>query len=413
MQYVFFLGSHPDLSEAELMTTLRREGYVFTAHHRERQLLLLDMASELPANFIDRVGGTLRIGRVLGTRERPWTAVAIQAAFTPKSRKFSLGLSGMPAARVKLKSIGQELKSQLKRSGHAISFILPRRQDELLNAAQVLFNRLIEPPNAELVFIRTNDDFVLVATTHIQDIRAYTRRDRHAPHRDAAVGMLPPKVAQMMLNLVPAHTTRPPTVYDPFCGTGTVILEGMLLGWQMIGSDTSEGMVHNAIENAAWAQRAFPDQALLKPQIFRHDVREPFPFKVRERCSAVVTEPYLGRPLHRPLPRAQVVRQQVKLADLYLKLFTHARQLFADEGWIVLALPAVREQGMADWTLMPQSFLDEVMRLGYRLVQLVSTARGTIIYSRPDALVGREISLWHIRKQAVQRGSDGIQPVSA
>jgi len=47
--------------------------------------------------------------------------------------------------------------------------------------------------------------------------------------------MLPPKLAQILVNSVQAQT-----VYDPFCGTGVIPQEALLLGRTASGSDLSD-----------------------------------------------------------------------------------------------------------------------------------------------------------------------------
>ena len=79
----------------------------------------------------------------------------------------------------------------------------------------------------------------------MQDIESYTKRDRERPKRDAKVGMLPPKLAQIIINLaagqlpeeklqnicdIPLGEPIPrrllgQTVLDPFCGTGVILQE--------------------------------------------------------------------------------------------------------------------------------------------------------------------------------------------
>lgn len=404
MEYVFFFGTHPDLSWAELTRVLARDGLSFALQARSPRVVVLSVARELPRHFIDQLGGTIRIGRVLARQLTPWTAGGVLAVCSLVARKFSIGLSILSPGGLRAAELGRELKRQLKKSGYTMKFILPQTAGQPLNAAQVLFHRLTEAPNAELVFFRLHGEFWLATTTQIQDIRLYTQRDRERPYRDAARGMLPPKVAQMMLNLAPGTGSSPPRVLDPFCGTGTLVLEGMLLGWTMIGSDKREVMVQATRANAQWLQQAFPRLARLQPRCFVHDVHRPFPSFLHGQCTAVVTEPYLGRALRSPLPRRALLTQQRELAALYTSFFAHARALFAGEGRIVLALPVVRQRGSHGDLAMPQSFLDGVARLGYCLERLSSTARGTLMYSRPRALVGREITLWLIKKQEAQHG---------
>ena len=128
------------------------------------------------------------------------------------------------------------------------------------------------------------------------------------------------------------------------------------------------------------------------------------------KIDAVVTEPDLGKPITTPLPRRELEERIQRSRKLYLKFFTNIRPVLKDEAWVVFALPAfrLRSIGKDVFTLFPTDFLDEVRKLGYRFSQLLpqelkhyyeASERGTLIYARPDALVGRELTLWHTRKR--------------
>ncbi len=86
-------------------------------------------------------------------------------------------------------------------------------------------------------------------TLSCQDIDAYARRDT-GKSRDMVVGMMPPKLVQMMLNLAngkvldEVRSFSEISVYDPFCGLGTTLIEAMNMGYShVIGSDLSADMV--------------------------------------------------------------------------------------------------------------------------------------------------------------------------
>lgn len=80
-------------------------------------------------------------------------------------------------------------------------------------------------------------------TLACQDIDSYTRRDT-GKSRDMIVGMMPPKLVQMMLNLSLDSDMKNPGIYDPFCGLGTTLIEAANMGMTRIyGSDLSKEMV--------------------------------------------------------------------------------------------------------------------------------------------------------------------------
>lgn len=62
--------------------------------------------------------------------------------------------------------------------------------------------------------------------------------------------MLPPKLAQMMINLGRDEGIIPNKIYDPFCGLGTVLIEALNMGnTQVYGSDMSAKMCSCSEEN--------------------------------------------------------------------------------------------------------------------------------------------------------------------
>lgn len=96
--------------------------------------------------------------------------------------------------------------------------------------------------------------FLLGKTLACQDIDAYSRRDL-AKNRDMIVGMMPPKLVQIMLNLAKNSSEKNynfsgMSVYDPFCGLGTTLIEAVNMGvMSVFGSDISLEMVQNSKES--------------------------------------------------------------------------------------------------------------------------------------------------------------------
>src|SRR6185503_10002944 len=99
---------------------------------------------------------------------------------------------------------------------------------------------------------------LLAQTLFVQDIEAYGARDQARPARDARVGMLPPKLAQIMLNLsagplrASAEELARLRVLDPFCGTGVILQEALLMGYSVLGTDIDERMVDYSRRNIKW-----------------------------------------------------------------------------------------------------------------------------------------------------------------
>jgi len=425
MNYIFFLGNHPELSASELLMVLERDKIKYDIVSISNGHIELAMEIEIDSELINKLGGVDRIAQVLTTQNKPLEVAEI-VTLLPHSdddNKLVLGVSGFDMPKDYMKGLGIKIKKYMKSEhGRRVKFIDPKRGARL-NSAQVIFNKLTEDGNTELNFIRREKNYCVARTVQIQDIQSYELRDTAKPVRDAQIGMLPPKLAQIMVNLVPGKPSR---IYDPFCGLGTIVQEGYLLGHSMMGSDSNSNMVEATMTNMNWltAGPLSDDERVRdildntnRPNVFEHNVVNSFPNKVHNTIEAIVTEPYLGPPLSAPL-RGKALKQRIReLSSLYLAFLSNAREVFDEEAWVLMVLPAFaagfkHTSKEEDFTLFPTSFLDEVGSLGYISGQLIPkelapffkvTSRGTLIYSRSDALVGREITLWHIKKQEAQQ----------
>lgn len=403
MLYLFVLGREALLSASELITVLEARSFEPRIIEVADEFMAVETGKELEASFLKVLGGTDRVARVLGTQRALPSASELVAALPQSTTgKMRLGLSVLGTLpSLNIRALAHDIKKLLQEQDKKVRFILPTSRRGRLNAAQVLFNKLLVVPHSELIVARGKTDFYIARTEQIQDIVAYEKRDTARPSRDMKTGMLPPKVAQVMINLAAPALRQ--TILDPFCGLGTVLQEGWLLGHTMIGHDQNQAMVTASEANLTHVQQLATLPPASRPRIFVHDVNEPYLSDFVNIVDAIVTEPYLGRALSAPLPQREIEAAIGHLARLYLTFFKNAYSVLKPGGTILFLLPAWRMRREGNFLLFPPAFLDEVKALGYRAKQLVpqelkssfpSVDRGELVYARPDALVGREFTLW-------------------
>lgn len=176
------------------------------------------------------------------------------------------------------------------------------------------------------------------------------------------------------------------------------------MGLQMTGSDDNPKMVAASTTNLDWLAGEYAPDMDLRPEVFFHDIRADLSQDFEQRFDAIVTEPYLGPPLRTPLSEEQAPAAAADLQPLYLDFFKNVYPTLCMGGTVVFILPAFRRRSAKmSFIPFPASLLDEIAAIGYSQRALIpeeiadyyqGTDRGTIIYSRPDALVGREITLW-------------------
>jgi tRNA G10 N-methylase Trm11 len=146
------------------------------------------------------------------------------------------------------------------------------------------------------MIIKSGGISYLAESLGAQNITAYAKRDQERPARDAFVGMLPPKLAQIMLNLALGQTAEAKNVLDPFCGTGVVLQEALLQGHTVYGSDLSPKMVDYTRRNLTWLNETHAQYPLGRIQEIREGDAMDYLWAEAPMLDAVVCEAYLGQP---------------------------------------------------------------------------------------------------------------------
>lgn len=398
----FFLGSNPALSAQEVLVYLQRHGVLYTNYTNQNCLLRVSIPEKISPEIIKHLGGTIRITEDICSWKAMPTAEIILDTLSPLPEKWVIGL-GVYGLSQNIRKLGVELKKSARTRGLRLTFIEPRgglqnrQAGTLLNAAQVTFHALTQRPNAEIIIQKTEGEFILTRTLAIQDIASYELRDTSRPVRNAKVGMLPPKLAQIMINLaLPQTLPDNHAIYDPFCGMGTILQEAYLMGIPAYGSDESQQMLAASGKNLDHVERHFPVEKNLRPEVFIHDVRtKNIPPILAGKTLTIVTEPYLGAPQTHALSPTQAVDFAKTVRPLYRTFFVNMRTMLQSGNRILMLLPAVRvrHKGGESFTPLHRAFLDEVASVGYRKQQLIPQEDITL-YARPDAYVAREITLW-------------------
>lgn len=397
VQSLFILGRQPALGLAELESlygaaALQAVGYTAA---------LLDVDPE-QVDFA-RLGGSTRLAKVLTTLDTTeWRDVekylvqtTPQQADMLSEGKLTIGIStyGLKASPAAISATGLSIKKAI-RSASGRSVRLVPNKDKELNTAQVEHNNLTGGNGWELLLIRDGSRTILAQTVAVQDIASYTIRDRERPKRDARVGMLPPKLAQIIINL--AVDRNPPSgdfnVLDPFCGTGVVLQEAALMGFMVYGTDLEPRMVEYSLANMEWLNRSYEniagyevgpgDATTTKWRTSELSTRPAL------RIDAVACETYLGRPFTSQPPH-DVLRQTITECDTIISKFLRNIKSQIKPGTrLCLAVPAW-QVGHDQFKHLP--LLDSLEEMGYNRISFEHVQSRDLLYYRADQIVAREL----------------------
>lgn len=394
--FITILGRQPAISLAELESV----------YGADKIQPLGSSAALVDTESIDlnRLGGTMKLAKqltVLDSAELQTiedflvTATPEHLQYLPEGKlRLGLSLYGFEINAKQLLATGLKAKKVIKAAGRSVRLV-PNIQSDL-STAQVIHNQLTGPLGWELVFVRSGGKTVVGQTLAVQDITAYTARDQTRPKRDAKVGMLPPKLAQIIINLA-VDEQKVTHVLDPFCGTGVILQEALLMGFKAHGADIEDRMGEFYRENMDWLKQKYPDLPVYAWQLadatratwedseFSDDGRDAW--RVPLKFDVIATETYLGRAFS-ALPSPAVLDEVARDVDTIIKKFLGNVARQTKLGFrMCLAVPA--------WQT-PQGFkhlptLDHLTDLGYTRLSFVHADNKDLIYHREGQIVGREL----------------------
>lgn len=393
LYYGFALGHVPKLSALEAERWLRWQGISFNVKLSTEKVLIIETDRPIDAvKVLETLGGTIKIFQISyyvspdKLSEAVCSIVNHQIAdlrLTEKKFQFGFSFFGNRSA-LNLREIGLTIKKDLKKRGRRVRFVTSK--EESLSSVIIHKEKLINQ-GLDIVIIADKDKYYVGQTAAAQQYEDYSRRDYGRPERDDKSGMLPPKLAKIMLNL--SQTELSQTILDPFCGSGTIIQEALILGYQnIIGSDIAEKAVANAENNIKWlAVRYHLKTADVK--IYQLDARKLSDKFSPNSIDCVITEPYLGPAKHSRAPRLNraLIGNDVaeELSQLYLQSFMAFSRILKKGGKVVIILPVINGKCL--------DILNKIEKIGFSTDRLDS-GRGSVIYSRPKQMVAREIFIF-------------------
>ncbi len=425
MKYLAVLGRQPEISIAEL-EALGFEVEVADSHSGARPVspspratgatprlarLRIPRRHESTTYFnhldINRLGGVLKLSKELEQKPLDYLAGLPDGKITIGISDYSHGASRKSAQTEALK-----LKKILVRHGRSVRVV--ENKDAMLSTATSLHNGLNGKNERKVELIKLGNEWYRVIG--VQDIDAYAKRDQARPARDAKVGMLPPKLAQILINLCgPLEPSA--TILDPFCGTGVVLQEALLMGYRAYGTDIDERMVEYTTRNLEWLKKSdkYSIRRDPEPGKARSSARAPWrreratrpeneylqislsnsQFKVvngdatsfqwEQPIDAVACEGYLGQPMSQIPSEMKLKEQKQECGAIITGFLKNLAGQIKSGIPVVIAAPAwLRDNGEYERL----DILDYIEDMGYNVN---NKSREGLFYHREKQIVARDI----------------------
>jgi len=388
--YLFLLGRDKELSKLELAICLNKNKIEYSIVINCDNCLILDLKKN-PKEVIELtndLSGVVRICKVYLESYKINESIINKLDFdSPK--KFNYTISSIGLIEQDLENIEGILKKQFKMEKLKAVYKKPVSHSKLKSQS----NHVANPNNyfswkinmgLEL-FIVKQDKFYFAKTIFCSNPKEFAYKDKNRPTIKEKYNTSF-RLASIMINLL--GTDKNKTIVDPFCGSGTFLIEGLIKGYNVIGIDVDSEMLESAKKNVIWAKAHFNLKKEFK-LIKGNSENSSF------LADACVFEPYMG-PFLKRLTNSTRAKEIVKdLNKLYFGVFSNLNKSLVKSARVVCILPEFKTNDKKIISIDKNVFLKN----GFRYVNVFSLnenldLKNPIDYSTPDgSFINRTINV--------------------
>lgn len=365
--YLCQLGRETELSSAEFSAVLAEHQIEVISKKIHKTLLIVETKQECDIpSLMKQLGGTILIAK-----EHPFAATADSIADLLESITSVGKIHFSLHASKRATQLALAIKKELKSRGRSVRYVAPK------NTATIIHNNL-DNGKGDLHIYEGN----VFLTEAVQDIEGFSFRDYERPCTDSKSGMLPPKLSRIMINLAGGKNIT--SLHDPFCGSGTLLMEAMDLGIpKLSGSDLSPKAIHDSEKNLEWLIKQ--DETYTSHfSVMQADASVLSSVVLPGSISAIATEPYMGKPLKGNESLSTLQKQAKDLQELYNATLHEMHKVLRTTGTIVMIFPSFRWKNT--WIpTVPEDALQTVFSVKEY------EGRRFLRYHRPDQHLARDI----------------------
>jgi|GEM_PF-2621627 len=335
MRLVLFLGSHIEISKVEAVEFLGLESTTL-----EGDLLFADVSDSFDLSRISLLGGTPQVDLVVkefGLRDK---IVESLTEYIQNSKIYHFLLDFHSSVRESIIIVRKEVLRRLKKRDSSFRYAGDIRERSNNTVTKL---KLLKKGDSVLTLIRVDNKYIITKSIYVQDSSMWSSLDYEKPRIDMKVGMLPSKLARIMVNLtLPESNT---VIWDPFCGFGNVMIQALMLGAFAIGTDQSNEILKSARDNIRWAKT----KGYIKKMCFytaEYNIKSSEILKTILDMSrnaikrAVVTEGFLGKMRRHPFRnRREAVFEWQRISIVYSNLLKKADSFLRSGDRLAIIFP--------------------------------------------------------------------------
>ena len=387
MLYWFQLGREFKLSISELFAVFPNMEVIYSA----KSVMIVDgLHEEEVMKKASILGWTIKIFELKMFVDIDSILYHIADTWSKYDSKFNYGLNIFWEEKLRLAKMLMNTKRHLKWEGISSRFV--NKNDVNLSSAQILWNSLMKKW-VDFNIVDLGWVYYFGRTVWVQDIDAYSARD-YGKSRDMDIWMLPPKLSQMMINISKNWNSEINSIYDPFVGLWTILIEWAFM-WikNLFGSDFNPKMVQESKSNLWNLKSKFSG---LEIDIIEADARDTDSNSILQnnKIDSIVTEWFLWEVMtQKNITSDRIDIQKNNLSKLYTKFFSGLKSVWFEWN-IVISFPFWDVK----WKYV---FFEEIYEIVNDYCEVLplfpsefdfsETKSGSLLYKRQKQLVWREV----------------------
>ena len=389
----FILGTQRELAREEIAALAPGLEVVVD---KQEVLIVSQFDGNLGA-WQDKLGGTVKTGLIYGIAQNKEEVmdllVSLAQTLRPSEGRQTFGISIYDggqrgrhvALRTQLQTIGMTVKKRLAEGGRSVRLVTAAAP--VLSSVIVRKQRLLED-GIEFCLFAGEEGIRIGVTESVQDFETWSRRDFGKPKRDPKRGMLPPKLARMLVHFAQGNPESD-TILDPCCGMGTVLAEAAVVGYsKLIGGDVDALACEGTRENLAWEFSTVGHAVDLS--VLHARVEQIHTFLAPDSIARIVTEGTLGRPKHGDETREELRRELEEISQFTREAFRALARVLTPGGTLVWCAPAsVCGREVLEVDLLPHARLFGLKPLPF--FSRETTTQGALRYGREGQSVYRDV----------------------
>ena len=374
MKLVLF-GRDVQLAKVEFFRYTKKIQANFKLEYEEDNYWILNFDSESTLDFqsmINHLGGVLRIidiKQTLGTIHN--LDLDTWDLYLPK--KYNYSISIVHLNEEELNTVQDHAKAFVKNTKSKAVYKNPKMNGAI---------RIIDPSSyfswdlesgVEYFYVKASNNKIYCGVSlGCGSTKVFKMLDTNLPARKFTHGTSF-RAAKMQMNNLNLEEDK--TIVDPFCGTGTFLIEGLIQGYNVIGIDNDQDLINDSKLNLHWLKQEL-DINNTSEVVFGDSRTTEF------SADACVFEPYMGPFLKKIPSEKEAEHIWEELDELYRNTFKNLSNNLSEHAQIVCILPDIPTTSQKIFTLNESVFEDN--GFAYIAMPAMLKTKAKIKYDTPD-----------------------------